>query len=95
VTVIQVKVKFFSFENGGRPCLPEGSGYSPHFVVQGSSDYLGVRFLDTPKELFAEQAYIQKVQLIYEPDIDYKPLSKGKLFSVLEGGKTVAVGEVL
>jgi translation elongation factor EF-Tu-like GTPase len=92
---LQVMIKFLPYENGGRVQLPEGTGYAPHFVVNGSNEYLAVRFNNFPQNAKAETDYPIQVELMYPTTVDYSNLKKGALFEVLEGKKTVATGTVL
>ena len=65
----------------------------PHLVVEGSSEYLGVRFVGGPQPVFDVPAVFE-LFLMY-PEVDYSPLVPGAAFTVREGGRVVAKGRVL
>ncbi len=75
--------------------MPIGTGYSPHFVVNGTSDYLGVRFLNIPDNVKPNSMYEQRVALLYADTVDYSELTTGVDFEIREGGKTVGKGMVM
>lgn len=85
------------------------SRYMPHLVVQsrdirrsvvdadgvGREDYLGVAFVAGPLQFqFGESAEFE-LQLMYHPSAAYEALQVGATFTVREGGRVVAYGEVL
>jgi hypothetical protein len=87
---------------GGRksPIYPRGttsgSHYMPHFRVGQFGEYLGVAFVDGPEKLAPGESANATVALVYaERGVDYSPLVPGAPFSVLEGKKVIALGEVV
>ena len=66
----------------------------PHVVVEGDSEYLGVRFLDGPAPVAGIPARFV-LELMYYPSVKYDALTIGKSFQIREGGRVVAVGKVL
>jgi translation elongation factor EF-Tu-like GTPase len=48
-TNLEVRVKFLSFEDGGRKQLPFLRDYRPHFVVPTRKELLGVMFTHGPE----------------------------------------------
>ena len=84
-----------SFTRGSRPQLPTGSGYAPHFVVNGDQTWLGVRFLDCPSDMQFGKPFRVTVELLYPDSVDYSLLHEGAIFDVREGSKIVATGRVL
>jgi hypothetical protein len=63
-------------------------------VVDGRTEYLGVRFADGSSPLFGVPGEYRLV-LMYHPDVDYSGLFPGVRFAVREGAKVVATGRVL
>jgi hypothetical protein len=72
---------------------PGYRGYMPHLVVDGGTEYLGVKFVGGPMPVFGEPA-IFELFLMY-PAADYSPLVPGVAVTVREGGCVVAQGRVL
>jgi hypothetical protein len=66
----------------------------PHAVVDGGTEYLGVRFIDGPKPEFGVPGEYRLV-LMYHPDVDYSALVPGTRFTLREGARVVATGRVL
>jgi translation elongation factor EF-Tu-like GTPase len=66
----------------------------PHAVVEGTTEYLGVRFLTGP-EVAAGEPGVFTLSLMYHPEVDYSALKPGVKFSIREGGKVVATGHVV
>jgi len=66
----------------------------PHAVVEGTTEYLGVCFLDGPRVVAGEPG-VFTLSLMYHPEVDYSALKPGVTFSVREGGKVVATGRVM
>ena len=76
-----------------RPAWPAGN-IAPHFVVKGTSDYLGVCFLDGSECAFDEPA-LGNAQPLYPDTMDYGPLADGAEFLIYEGANAVGSGRVL
>jgi hypothetical protein len=97
---ILAEVTFVPTSESGRHTLPqlqpwgEGGWYMPHAVVDGETEYLGVRFVDGPQPLFGVAGEYRLV-LMYHPDVDYSALVPGASFTIREGEKVVATGRVL
>jgi len=96
---ILAEVTFLPTSQGGRQILPPlqpwgvGGWYMPHVVVDGASEYLGVRFVDGPKPEF-EMPSEYRLVLMYHPNVDYSALVLGVRFTIREGNKVVATGRV-
>ena len=97
---VVVELTFLPKSMGGRsyPPIPPWTavgygGYMPHLVVEGSTEYLGVRFVDGPQPVFGVPTVFELV-LMY-PGVDYSPLVSGAVVTVREGGSIVARGRVL
>lgn len=89
-----VRVKFF--QNSIReklPCFSADMGrYSPHLVVKGDDEYLGVNFVDGGAcEFDKENDMI--VESIYE-GVGYHKLVEGAEFFIMEGPHVVGEGIV-
>ena len=76
------------------PCfkLEIGRRYSPHFVVKGDGEYLGVTFVDGDDCVFDKEIDAIVVSL-YE-GVGYHKLVKDTEFSIVEGPHTVGEGIV-
>ncbi len=69
------------------------TGYRPHFIVNGTTQYLGIRFTDLPKtELGLET--MAEVELVYDR-VDYSSLQVNTTFKIKEGPITVGEGVVI
>lgn len=89
-----VKVKFYS--NSIRKALPvltANSGrYSPHFVVEGDIEYLGVTFVDGDVSVFDKET--DAIVITPYDGVGYHKLVKGAKFLIKEGPHTVGEGIV-
>ena len=92
---IVAEIVLFSEKEGGRHCMPTGSGYSPHFLLEGSSEYLGVRFIDVPKDVKPNFAFNLIVELLYPDTVNYEGLTRDISFEIREGPKTIGTGKVV
>ena len=91
--VLHVEVIFWGGKRKAPPSLISGK-YCPHFVVKGTSDYLGVCFLDGTECAFDELA-LGNAQPLYPDTVDYGPLADGAEFLIYEGATAVGRGRVL
>jgi len=96
---ILAEITFLPLEEGGRLFPPEppwgaGRWYMPHAVVEGSTEYLGVRFLDGSRVPAGKPGRFV-LSLMYFPRVDYSALQPGARFTLREGGQVVAMGQVL
>lgn len=89
--ILHVEVIFWSGKRKAPPSLVSGK-YSPHFVVKGTTEYLGICFLDGTACFFDEPAW-GNVQPLYPDTVDYTSLVEHVEFLIYEG--TTAVGEGL
>jgi translation elongation factor EF-Tu-like GTPase len=87
------EVTFIPAEDGGRTTLTF-AGYRPHAVVEGTDEYLGVRFLEGANNQFGVPEE-WRLELMYHPRVDYSKLTVGAAFSIREGRKIAATGRVL
>ena len=97
---VKAELTFLSPSEGGRNSLPLApwsnagyGGYMPHLVVDGSDEYLGVKFIGGPRPVCGEPAVFDL--LLMYPDVDYSILSPGVAVTVREGKRIVATGRVL
>ena len=92
--VLHVEVIFWSGKRKTPPSLVSGK-YCPHFAVTGTTEYLGVWFLDgTERCAFGEPAF-GNAQPLYPDTIDYAPLENNAEFLIYEGANAVGKGRVL
>ena len=90
-----VKVKFFSNSiRKNPPCFNAEMGirYSPHLVVKGDEEYLGVTFADGDACVYDKEIDAIVVSL-YE-GVGYHKLVKGAEFLIMEGPHIVGEGIV-
>jgi hypothetical protein len=66
----------------------------PHAVVEGQSEYLGVRFVGGLAVAAGEPGRFD-LALMYHPEVDYSALQPGAAITIREGGQVVARGQVL
>ena len=76
----------------GSPSLVSGK-YSPHFVVVGTAEYLGVCFLDGTECVFDEPALGMPSPL--PGYCGLRPLENNAEFLIYEGANAVGKGRVL
>lgn len=93
-TEIEVRVKFFSHEAGGRKRPPLLQGYRPHFVVPPREEMLGVEFAYGPSDYQPNEEVAARVICLYEPSVSYDTLIVGADFEIVEGPKVVGIGIV-
>ena len=88
--VLHVEVIFWSGKRKIPPSLVSGK-YCPHFVVIGTTEYLGVCFLDGTECTFDTPA-LGNAQPLYPDTIDYAPLENNAEFLIYEGANAVGKG---
>ena len=69
-------------------------GYCPHFVVDGTEAWLGVRASKCPAPVEPGDTAEVGFELIY-PAVDYSAVRKGANVRVMEGARSVDAGVVL
>ena len=79
---VVAELTFLARSEGGRNQPPSPpwtavgyGGYMPHLLVEGGTEYLGVRFVGGPQPVFGKPAVFE-LELIY-PGVDYSPLVLG------------------
>ncbi len=99
---VKAELTFLSQSEGGfgtslplAPWSGEGyGGYMLHLVVDGSDDYLGVKFIEAAHSRCVANRLIFDLLLMY-PDVDHSILSPVVSVTVREGKRIVAKGRVL
>lgn len=84
-------VTFFSNKNRNLPNLNNGK-YSPHIVVKGTEEHLGINFIDGADVIFDQP--IQANALPINEDADYSSLQVGTEFFIVDGSAIVGKGIV-
>ena len=84
-------VTFFSKKMVNPPNLTNGK-YSPHLVIKGSDQLLGVNFIDGEDVIFDKEIGANVLPL-YET-VDYSALQGGTEFLIMEGSNIVGEGVV-
>lgn len=88
---ISCTVIFFNKKMMNPPNLNNGK-YSPHIVVKGTEEQLGINFIDGEDVIFDQP--IRSNALPVNEDIDYSSLQVGTEFFILEGSTIVGEGLV-
>ncbi len=91
---VLVQLRMKSEANGGRHSAFT-QGYSPHFVVKGTNEWLAVRSIEHQGQIAPGAAEHVRFELMYYPKINYGALTVGAEFEVMEGARSVATGTVL
>lgn len=84
-------VTFFSKKNTKPPNLNNGK-YSPHIVIKGTEEQLGINFIDGEYVIFDQ--LIRANALPVNEDVDYSSLKVGAEFLIMEGSTIVGEGIV-
>ena len=88
---ISCTVTFFRKKMTNPPNLINGK-YSPHIVVKGTEEQLGINFIDG-EDVYFDQP-IRSNALPVNEDTDYSSLQVGTEFFILEGSTIVGEGIV-
>ena len=88
---ISCTITFFSKKMTNLPNLNNGR-YSPHIVVKGTEEQLGINFIDG-EDVYFDQP-IRSNALPVNEDIDYSALQEGTEFLIIDGGMVVGEGLV-
>ena len=88
---ISCTIIFFSKKMTNPPNLINGK-YSPHIVVKGTEEHLGINFIDGEDVIFNQP--IRANALPVNEDVDYSALQVGTEFLILEGSSIVGEGLV-
>ena len=86
---ISCTVIFFNKKMMNPPNLNNGK-YSPHIVIKGTEEQLGINFIDGEDVIFDKS--IQANALPVNEDVDYSSLQVGTEFLIMEGGLIVGEG---
>ena len=86
-----MKVCFFT--NSYRKKPPFGTAYRPHFVIKGTTEYLGIQFLNLDEAPLGEEIF-SDIELLYD-GVVYSTLVAGTSFEIKEGDHTVGEGVVV
>ena len=92
--VLHVEVVFWSGKRKTPPSLVSGT-YCPHFVVTGTTEYLGVCFLDGAERCAFDEPVLGNAQPLYPDTVDYSSLENNPEFLIYEGANAVVKGLVL
>lgn len=88
---ISCTIIFFSKKMTNPPNLNNGK-YSPHIVIKGTEEQLGINFIDGEDVIFDQP--IRANALPVNEDIDYSSLQEGRSFLIMEGSTIVGEGIV-
>ena len=86
---ISCTVIFFNKKMMNPPNLNNGK-YSPHIVIKGTEEQLGINFIDGEDVIFDKS--IQANALPVNEDVDYSSLQVGTEFFIKEGSLIVGEG---
>ena len=108
--IVVVSLTVLSDSEGGRSSpMFDQPLYQPHIVIGDPhqkealvnddgvcmEDYLGVRFLGDGRLLDVGKEYKVELLLMYYPKVDYRSVVPGATFTLREGGKVVAFGQII
>jgi translation elongation factor EF-Tu-like GTPase len=91
--MITADVQLLPPNEGGRN-HPFNQGYVPHVVVEGNSEWLGVRVINQEQWVQPGQSVILEFELMYWPRVGYEKLIPGARFRLVEGPNTIGHGTV-
>lgn len=91
---IRAQIRLKATSEGGRQ-HPFYEGYSPHVVVEGTDELLGVRVVRCRSLVEPGEEKVLELELMYHPRLDYRGLEPGARFSLVEGAKVIGTGVVL
>ena len=91
---IRLRVKLKTESEGGR-IGPFNEGYCPHFVVEGTTGWLGVRLVKCPELVYPGEEREADFELMYLPQLDYAALQLGRKVAIHEGPKIIGTGIVI
>ncbi|KZN57962.1 hypothetical protein [Pseudoalteromonas luteoviolacea] len=87
-------IEIYSIDKGGRPCMPEGSGYSPLACSVGGEEYLPIVLHNVPSAATLDTAFEASIEFLYPERLDYLILSSGLEFDLVEGVKRIGKARV-
>ena len=73
--VLHAEVIFWRDKRKTPPSLVRGK-YRPHFVVTGTTEYLGVCFLDETERCAFDEPALGNAQPLYPDTVDYSALTR-------------------
>ena len=85
------------FDSTKRRVFPNLNGkiYMPHFVIENTTDYLGIAFVSSDLNEFDIEGEAIVSALYESTGVDYQKLVSGACFSIMEGKNKVGNGEVI
>ena len=85
------------FDSTKRHVFPNLSGkvYMPHFVLENTTDYLGIAFVSSDLNEFDLEDEAIVCALYEGTGVDYQKLVPGASFAIIEGENKVGNGEVI
>ncbi len=90
----KTKVIFYSTKRHVFPNL-NGKVYMPHFVIENTTDYLGIAFVSSNLNEFDLEGEAIVCALYESTGVDYQKLVPGVCFVIMEGKNKVGNGEVI
>ena len=90
----KTKVIFDSTKRHVFPIL-NGKVYMPHFVIENTTDYLGIAFVSSDLNEFDLEGEAIVCALYESTGVDYQKLVPGARFAIMEGKNKVGNGEVI
>ncbi|HWU89414.1 MAG TPA: hypothetical protein VN253_19270, partial [Kofleriaceae bacterium] len=91
----RAKVTIFSYDKGGRPGMPVGSGFSPDACTPGGQERLQIILCDVPATATLDEEFDAWIELRYPGVRDYSVLLSGRDFDLVEGVKRVGRARLL
>ncbi|MCU0691013.1 MAG: hypothetical protein MUF54_06390 [Polyangiaceae bacterium] len=88
-------IVMFPYEAGGRPVMPEGSGYSPHACTENGQEFLPVTVHNVPANACFNTEFEASIEFRYPNSLDYSPIMQSDGFRLVEGPKTVGRARIV
>lgn len=94
MTSYKAIVEIFSHDRGGRACMPEGTGYSPHACSIGGKEYLPIALHNVPHTAKLDFEFEASIEFLYFQRLDYSILTSGEEFNLIEGVKIIGKARI-
>lgn len=92
----KARVLFNLPEEGGRPAVPIGDGYAPYLRVDGLAQDVAIRINGMPSQNGRYEVFYEvDIEVMYPSEPICAALSVLRGFSLIEGAKTIGVGEFI
>ncbi len=90
----RARVEIYSSDRGGRPCVPTGSGFSPHACSLDGNEYLPIVIHDVPSAASLNEEFEASIEFLYPDKLDYSVLTSRQCFDLIEGIKRIGIARI-